>query len=160
MIRLKLQPLDAEEAFAPFGQVLSPWREGDHPRRNYAAELFNDRSGARPNLRVQRTQPTSLPFRTTQIERHAHSSQMFAPLSGGPLFRHRLSLGCRRRAAVWRSGRAFRALGDQAVNYNVGTWHLGFMAEEPGTFLMLRWEDGTSGDEEVLMLDIDITIEA
>ena len=36
---------------------------------------------------------------------------------------------------------------------------MGFMAADgPGTFLMLRWEDGTPADEEVLMLDTRITV--
>jgi ureidoglycolate lyase len=157
-MKLKLQPL-TEEAFAPFGQVLS-WKEGEHPRRNFHAALFSDRGVARPNLRVQRTQPTALPFQTAQIERHAHSSQMFAPLSGGPFF-VAVFLSDATGAPLLESGLAFRACGDQAVNYNAGTWHLGFMAaDRPGTFLMLRWEDGTPGDEEVLMLDTTVTIEA
>jgi ureidoglycolate lyase len=156
-MRFKIQPL-TEETFAPFGQVLS-WREGDHPRRNFHAALFGDRDGAKPNLRVQRTQPTALPFRTAQIERHVHSSQLFAPLSGGPFF-VTVFLSDAAGAPLLESGRAFQASGDQAVNYNAGTWHLGFMAaDRPGTFLMLRWENGTPDDEEVLMLDTTLTIE-
>jgi ureidoglycolate hydrolase len=148
-----------EAAFAPFGQVLAHKR-GDSARRNFAAELFNDRVAARPNLRVQRTDPTPLPCFASKIERHRQSSQLFAPISGGRYLvvvfpsasdGHPLIEECR----------AFVAQGDQAINYNQDTWHHGFLAlEQPGTFLMLRWEDGTSADEEFLALPNPIRIEA
>jgi len=58
------------------------------------------------------------------------------------------------------SGAAFHARGDQAVNYNRGTWHHGFMAfQRPGTFLMLRWEDGSAEDTEFLPLGEKITVQ-
>jgi ureidoglycolate lyase len=157
-VLIRARPLEPE-AFAPFGQVLQH-RPGDLLRRNFAADLFSDRPDARPNLRVQRTQPTPLPLTATLIERHRHSSQMFAPLDGGRFL-----------VAVWPSdaegrpllgqGRVFVARGDQAVNYNKDVWHHGFVAiEKAGAFLMLRWEDGTTGDEEFLPLPEPILIEA
>jgi len=153
----KVQPLTVE-AFAPFGQVLT-YRPGDHPRRNYAGELFSDRGDARPNLRVQRTQPTPLPLTMTLIERHRHSSQMFAPLSGGSYLVVVFpsdAVG----APLLDEGVAFCAEGDQAINYSVDTWHHGFVAlGGAGTFLMLRWEDGTTGDEEFLPLAEPIMVE-
>ena len=157
MIRLKLRPLEPE-AFAPFGQVLD-WREGLHPRRNYAAELVNGRAEAEPNLRVQRTEPTPLPITAVKIERHAFSSQMFAPLSGDPFFVVVFPSDEAGQPLV-SGGLAFAARGDQAINYKRSTWHLAFMARErPGTFLMLRWEDGTADDEEVRPLAEPILIE-
>jgi ureidoglycolate lyase len=157
-VLIRAQPLDPD-AFAPFGQVLQH-RPGDLARRNFAAELSSDRHHARPNLRVQRTQPTPLPLTATFIERHRHSSQMFAPLDGGRFL-----------VAVWPSdekgdprldqGQAFLARGDQAVNYNRDVWHHGFVAvEKAGAFLMLRWEDGSPRDEEFLSLTDPIRIEA
>lgn len=155
---IRARPLEPE-AFAPFGQVLEH-RPGDLARRNFAADLFSDRPAARPNLRVQRTQPTPLPLTATLIERHRHSSQMFAPIDGGRFL-----------VAVWPSnsegrpvldqGHAFLARGDQAVNYDRDVWHHGFVAiEKAGAFLMLRWDDGTAGDEEFMSLAEPIRIEA
>jgi ureidoglycolate lyase len=154
---IRAQPLQ-EAAFAPFGQVLA-YKPGDPARHNFAAELFSDRPAARPNLRVQRTEPISLPYVASMIERHRHSSQMFAPISGGsylvvvfpaaPDGKPLADQGC-----------AFVARGDQAINYKCDTWHHGFLAlQTPGTFLMLRWEDGTSTDEEFLALPNPIRID-
>ena len=155
---IKARPLN-QAAFVPFGQVLAH-DPGESARRNFAADLFSDRPGARPNLRVQRTEPTPLPHIARLIERHRHSSQMFAPISGGPYLvvvfpsatdgQPLLAEGC-----------AFVASGESAINYNRDTWHHGFLAlERPGTFLMLRWDDGTSDDEEFLPLTSPIRIEA
>lgn len=154
---LKARPLDAA-AFAAFGQVLEH-RAGDDPRRNFAAALFSDRADARPNLRVQRTAPTPLPFVATRIERHRHSSQMFAPISGGA-YLVVVFPSAPDGAPLIEQGCAFVAAGTQAINYNRDTWHHGFMTlETAGTFLMLRWEDGSSGDEEFLDLPAPIRIE-
>jgi ureidoglycolate lyase len=156
-VRIKVQPLD-EAAFAPFGQVLAH-APGDPSRHNFAAKLFNDRPVARPNLRVQRTEPTSLPYVASVIERHCHSSQMFAPISGGSYLVVVFPSATDGKPLV-EDGCAFVARGDQAINYNRNTWHHGFLAlGQAGTFLMLRWEDGTSGDEEFLSLENPIRIE-
>jgi len=158
MMVIKAQPL-TEAAFAPFGQVLAH-KMGDPARHNFAAELFNDRPAARPNLRVQRTEPTSLPYVASMIERHRRSSQMFAPISGGSYLVMVFPSAADGHPLV-EKGCAFAARGDQAINYNRDVWHHGFLAlERPGTFLMLRWEDGTSGDEEFRPLPNPIRIEA
>jgi ureidoglycolate lyase len=154
---IKAQPLTAS-AFAPFGQVLEH-RPGDPGRRNFAAELFSDRPGAAPNLRVQRTQPTPLPLIASVIERHPHSSQMFAPISGGQYLVVVFPSDADGQP-ILPAGRAFVAGGGQAVNYNKGAWHHCFVAlNGPGTFLMLRWDDGTGADEEFLSLPIKVRIE-
>lgn len=154
---LTSRPL-TRETFAPFGQVLD-YQPGDIGRRNFAAELFTDRTSARPNLRVQRTEPTELPVFARVIERHRHSSQMFAPISGGP-YLVVVFPSDHSGQPVIEHGHAFVASGNQAVNYNRDTWHHGFLAlQTQGTFLMLRWEDGSSGDEEFLELAVPIRIE-
>ena len=153
---LKLQPLTTE-AFVPFGQALC-WEPGNVLRHNYAAQLFNDRPAAKPNLRVQRTENTALPMEVTLIERHRHSSQIFAPLSGGP-FLVIVFPSDPAGTPLLEKGMAFHARGDQAINYNRDTWHVGFSAyQKPGTFLMLRWEDGGPDNLEFLELSNKITI--
>ena len=156
MLILKVRPLD-HESFKPFGQLLAA--EGDYPtRHNFAANLSSDRPQARPNLRVQWNEPTPLPHIVTIIERHRHSSQMFAPITGG----RSLVIVFPSDAAgqpMLDAGHAFVADGNQAINYNANTWHHGFRALDSGAFLMLRWDDGTRGDEEFLTLQEPIRIE-
>lgn len=154
---IKAQALE-HKLFAPFGQVLS-WSPGDPDRQDFAASLFNGRPAARPNLKVQRVEPVSLPHTATLIERHRHSSQMFAPLSGGS-FLIMVFLSDENGQPILESGLAFVGSGNQAINYNADTWHHPFLAlGAPGTFLTQRWEDGTSGDEEFLPLTTQIRIE-
>jgi ureidoglycolate lyase len=158
MTILKPQKLE-RAAFAPFGEVLE-YTPGDPLRHDFAAKLFNDRPAAKPNLRVQYTQPTPLPLTITMIERHRHSSQMFAPLSGGSYLVIVFPSGSNG-DPVLEAGSAFIGQGNQAINYNVDTWHHGFLAlDGPGTFLMLRWENGTGGDEEFLQLSTSLRVEA
>ena len=155
---IKAQSLN-QASFTPFGQVLefSP----DHPEpRDFAAKLFNDRPGAQPNLRVQRHEPTPMPYMAILIERHRHSSQTFVPLSGGS-YLIMVFLSDHDGNPVLESGLAFIGAGNQAINYNCDTWHHPFMVlNAPGTFLMLRWQDGTSGDEEFRPLPSPIHIQA
>ena len=154
---LKIQPL-TRAAFLPFGQVLD-FEPGDAARRNFAAELFNGRSGAKPNLRVQRSAPAAVPLICNVIERHRHSSQMFAPLSGGA-YLVVVFPSDNAGAPLVSHGFAFAARGDQAINYHRDTWHQAFLAlDRFGIFLMLRWEDGTAGDEEFLELQLPIGVE-
>jgi ureidoglycolate lyase len=153
---LRIRRLTRTE-FAPFGQVLD-FAPGDEARRNFAAELFNGRTDARANLRVQHTDPTPLPHIASIIERHSHSSQLFAPLSGSP-YLVVVFPSAEDESPVLSGGHAFLARGDQAINYRQGTWHHGFVAlQRAGTFLMLRWEDGTRADEEFFRLSCPIHV--
>ena len=154
---LRARPLEAA-AFAPFGQVLEQ-KPGDAARKNFAADLYSDRPEARPNLRIQRTAPTGLPLMATVIERHRQSSQMFAPMSGCPYLVVVFPSDDAGRPLL-DHGEAFIAGPGQAVNYAPDTWHHPFVAlGEGGVYLMLRWEDGTEGDEEFYPLPAPIRIE-
>lgn len=85
---------------------------------------------------------------------------MFAPMSGGS-FLVVVFPSDGTSQPILDQGRAFVANGNQAINYNRDTWHHPFAAiDGPGTFLMLRWEDGSAGDEEFLSLPYPIRIES
>jgi ureidoglycolate lyase len=152
--RVPLETL-TREAFAPFGDVvtagLGAGRDtnlGTALRFDWSAALENARPGARPNLAVFRSTPQALPFRVTLLERHAHSTQVFAAL----------------RAARWlvivapgapdggpdpAGLRAFVAQQGEAINFRRGTWHHPVIVlDEPAELLMLAWEDGGAGDCE------------
>ena len=154
MRTLNAEPI-GREAFAPFGDVLwaglsegAAANQGTAVRFNWAAQLANDRAGARPNLAIFRSTPQPLPFLVKLLERHPHSTQAFLPLvcarflvlvaptaaDGGPEL-------AGLRAFVCRAG--------QGINYRAGTWHHPIIAlDAPAEFAMLAWEDGTAGDCE------------
>jgi ureidoglycolate lyase len=152
--RIPAEPL-AAAAFAPFGQVLEapggPGRVvnlGTARRHDRAAALENTRSAAEPNVAVFRCRPQALPFRITLLERHAHSSQLFAALRA-----HRWLVVV---APALPDGgpdtgglRAFLCGPGQGVNLARGVWHHPVVAlDEPAELLMLAWEDGGPGDCE------------
>lgn len=150
--RVKLEAL-TREAFTPFGEVvtaaLGAGRDtnlGTALRFDWSAALESTRALARPNLAVFRSAPQALPFRVTLLERHVHSTQVFAAL----------------RAARWLlivapdapgggpdAGRlrAFVAGPGDAINFRRGLWHHPVIVlDQPAELLMLAWEDGGAGD--------------
>lgn len=162
--RVALEPLTAA-AFAPFGQLVAASGDGRDTnlgtavRFDWAAALENSRAQARPNLAVFRSLPQALPFRVTLLERHPHSTQVFAPL----------------RAARWlvmvapdaadggpdaSALRAFVAGAGQAINFRRGVWHHPVIVlDEPAELLMLAWEDGGAGDCEERALPQPVVVE-
>lgn len=152
--RLATEPLTAG-AFAPFGQVIEapgePGRTvnlGTARRHDWAAALQNARPEARPNVAVFRCEPQALPFAVTLLERHPHSTQMFAALRGG---RWLVMVAPDGPGGAPDPGglRAFVARPGQAVNFARGVWHHPVVVlDEPAELLMLAWEDGSAGDCE------------
>ena len=155
-MRIVAEPLTAE-AFAPFGTVLqAPPRPG---RADVSGTLANARPTAPVRLSVAAVDPLSaLPLEVKVLERHEFSSQTFMPLSvsrylvlatldapgGGPDL-DRL--------------RAFVARAGPGVTYARGTWHHPVtVLDEPASFAVLMWRDGTAGDEEFVALTTPCTV--
>lgn len=152
--RIAARPLE-RGAFAPFGDVLAapgaPGRRvnlGTAGRSDRVVALENTRPAAQPNAALFRCDPQALPFRVAMLERHPHSTQLFAALRGG----HWLVV-----VAPARPGgdpdagaaRAFLCGPGQGVNLARGVWHHPVLAiAEPAELLMLAWEDGGPGDCE------------
>ena len=152
--RIPVEPL-TREAFAPFGDVIAAG-DGDGRETNldtavrfdWTTALQNARPGARPNLAAFRAVPQELPIRLTLLERHAHSTQVFAPM----------------RVSRWLvivapdgpdgmpdpSGlRAFVAGPGVAINFRRAVWHHPILVlDEPADLLMLAFEDGSAADCE------------
>lgn len=154
MPTVRAEPL-TPEAFAPFGQVISAGlgdgvaaNQGTAVRFNWAAELVNERPGARANLAVFRSTPKELPFQIRLLERHSGSSQLFVPMSCDRF----LVAVCPADGAgePELSGlRAFVCGPGQGVNYSPNIWHHPILAlNRPAEFVMLAWEDGTPADCE------------
>jgi ureidoglycolate hydrolase len=155
-IRLTPEPLTAE-AFAAYGQVLEiPAQAG---RRDFAARLVNGRSGAKLNLALIRVEPAPLPLTIRTIERHPASSQTFVPLDGGRylvvVIRQESDGGPDAAHA-----KAFIATEHQAINYDVGTWHVGItVLDRPTSFCMTIFEDGGPDDCHFRQLERPFVVE-
>lgn len=143
--RIEARPIDAI-AFAPFGQVLEVPANGN--RQDYAAGLSATGGSLKPNLAIVRGEPRPMPFQLEAMERHPASSQAFMPLSASRY----LVLVCPSKADGSPDfGRleAFECNGNQAINYNRGTWHHGMTTlDQPGTFVMFMWDEGSERDTE------------
>jgi len=152
--RIAARPLEGG-AFAPFGEVLAapiaPGRRvnlGTAARTDHVASLESTRRDARPNVALFRCDPQALPFRVGMLERHPHSTQLFASLRGGTwlVVVAPAGPGGEPDAA---SARAFLCGPGQGVNLARGVWHHPVLAlGEPAELLMLAWEDGGPRDCE------------
>ena len=157
MKRLKIEPISAE-AFAPFGQLLPPVPPGAG-RQELIEELQNDRASARPRLSIATTEPKALPLTALQMERHVHSSQVFAPLDCANYLVMVAPHGDGGLPDLEKV-RAFRVPGDTGVNYKVDTWHHPLSPlERTGRFAILTFVDGTATDEQFVDLPQSILIE-
>jgi ureidoglycolate lyase len=158
MKRLKIEPI-SPEAFAPFGQLLPPRAPGSG-RQELIDELQNDRASARPRLAIATTAPKTLPLTATQMERHVHSSQAFAPLDCASYLVMVAPHGDGG-TPDYDKIRAFRVPGDTGVNYKADTWHHPLTPlERTGRFAILTFIDGTAADEQFVDLPQPILIEA
>ena len=150
MIEISARPLE-QEAFAPFGEVLSLPDAGG--RLYYDAALSSLRPDAWPSLSIARpSEPASLPFTVKLMERHRFSSQSFVPIDakrwlvvvaphapGGGPDASRLQ--------------AFVARGDQGVTFAADIWHHPLtVLDEAASFALFMWRNGTASDEEILDL--------
>lgn len=161
-VQLTVEPLDAA-AFAPFGDVLHPDQcaerrsinAGQTTRFHDLAHLVLTADGGEACLSIFRTRPLPTPLQLTTLERHPLSSQAFYPLSGRDWLVVVAPAGELRPAAI----RAFRARGDQGVNFHPGTWHhfsLALGAESD--FLVVDRSGGAPDcDEQDLPEPLEIT---
>jgi ureidoglycolate lyase len=143
--RIPVQPLTSE-AFAPFGEVLSPPLESG--RAFFDAALGDDRPAAAPSLSLSRIEVAHQgPLTAVRMERHAHSSQSFVPLGDAPF----LVLVCPPGGAApdMAAARAFVASGGVGVTYAAGVWHHPLtVLRAPASFAVFMWRDGGPDDEE------------
>jgi ureidoglycolate lyase len=155
-IRLTPEPLTAA-AFAAFGQVLEmPAAAG---RQDFAARLVNRRASAKPNLALIRVEPRALPLTIDTVERHPASSQAFVPLEGGRYLV--VVIGQKPDGSPDAAhARAFIATERQAINYDLGTWHVGMtVLDRPTSFCMTIFEDGGPDDCHFHQLERPLVIE-
>lgn len=150
-MRLKIQTL-TKEAFAPYGDVISV-RENDHFLiNNGSTERYHDLAKVellkegRALINIFRATPLDYPLNVKMVERHPLGSQAFVPMSERPY----LVLVAEAGETVTPDNLvAFRAEGDQGVNYHAGTWHHPVLAlDGVSDFLVVdRGGDGHNCDE-------------
>ncbi|MGL4323026.1 MAG: ureidoglycolate lyase [Beijerinckiaceae bacterium] len=152
MHTLTAQPLTAA-AFAPYGHVTESPALG---ARNYMdANLVNRRPVAgKASLSIACIEPrTERPLPLSVIERHVFSSQSFVPLNDG---RYLVLVAPKRPdgSADVQQAQAFLAAPGQSITYSPDIWH-GPMTplDQPMHFAIMMFNDGTSGDEEVIRHD-------
>jgi ureidoglycolate lyase len=139
-----LEPL-TPEAFAPFGDVVEPPRQGE--RTSLTTSLQGLDGAGQPRLSFNNAPPWTLPLTATDMERHNRSSQCFVPIDVARwVVIVAPDKGGRPDAEALR---AFLVRGDQAVNYHVGTWHHPLRPlDRPARFAVLMWTTGRKPDDE------------
>ena len=124
MITIIAKPL-TQEAFAPFGQVVDmtavagvSMNDGRAERFFDVAKIQLDGPNPRPMISLARSQPVTLPYSLTFVERHPYGSQMFFPL-GGPF----LVIVAPHEGGRPGTPLAFLTAPGQGINYALNTWH-------------------------------------
>lgn len=151
MLDLDAAPIDAA-AYGAFGHVI---QAGETPARacNHGTAAAWDGLGEITSLRPDATVGSSL-FRCSGLEadtlavrwleRHLHSTQLFAPLSGG---RYLVVVAQGGDAPDLSTLRAFVAEGATAITYHPGIWHHPMVALDRSIdFLNVLATDGTPAD--------------
>jgi ureidoglycolate lyase len=144
-------------AFAPFGEVIEtagaeaiPINEGTTVRFNDLARI--DLDGRRPLLSIFRGQPRPLPLAIRLMERHPLGTQAFVPLQR----RDYLVVVAEGAGAPGPASlRAFRARGDQGVNYARNVWHHPLLVLEPDSDFLVIDRGGWDGNYEEHRLEAD-----
>lgn len=165
-IDIRLEPL-TREAFAPFGDVIEKAGATSFETNQGTAVRYHDL--ARVDLTADQgrtlvsifeaTVPATLPVHLRLLERHPISSQAFVPLGKSPFV---IVVATGGDQPDLSSIRAFRANGQQGINFRPATWHHPLIALERADFLVIdRDGPGPGFDqdyEEVLLDAIEICV--
>ncbi len=141
-----------QEAFAPFGQVITLAGAQHYPINNGMTERYHDLARvelggvhARPLISIFRGKPYMLPLDLKLVERHPLGSQAFYPL--GP---HAwLVIVAEDQGGEPTRLRAFRPEPGQGINIAMNTWHgvLTVLEQESDFLVVDRGGDGNNLEE-------------
>jgi ureidoglycolate lyase len=141
-----------QEAFAPFGQVITLADAQHYPINNGMTERYHDLARvelggvhARPLISIFRGKPYTLPLDLKLVERHPLGSQAFYPL--GP---HAwLVIVAEDQGGEPTRLRAFRPEPGQGINIAMNTWHgvLTVLEQESDFLVVDRGGDGNNLEE-------------
>jgi ureidoglycolate lyase len=154
---LKPEPLTGK-AFAPFGEVVEIAGARHFPINQGFAERFADLAaidisseGGSTTMGIVVAQPRPEPIAVKLMERHPLGSQLFYPLQD----RDWLVLVCTdpHNATGYR---AFRAHGQQGVNYARNTWHHPLLVLHPNSRFLVIDRQGPGSNLEEVWLNRDL----
>lgn len=162
MQTLVARPLSVE-AYAPFGQVLSardvPGRganQGTAQVWDRLVDLDNRRPRARMNVSVFRCRPRQTPLELSMLERHAHSTQLFVPMTPA---RYLVVVALGGDAPDLATMQAFLVGGATGVSYRPGVWHHPMLVlDDACDFACFVFEDGSAEDCLVVPLPATVAV--
>lgn len=158
MTTIRIEPLTAE-AFAPFGDLLTPRAAPDRMinagrcERHHALATV-ERGGGEAIISIFRSEAVSLPYDCTLLERHPSGSQAFMPLGSDAW----LSVVAPDDGGRPGQPRAFLVPAGTGVNLRAGVWH-GVLTplDRPADFLVVDREGDGVNLEEVTIAPVTIT---
>ncbi|VDS07308.1 Ureidoglycolate lyase [Paracoccus haematequi] len=158
MTSIRIEPITAE-AFAPFGDVLTPRATPDRMinagrcERHHALATV-ETGGGDAIISIFRSQAVSLPYDCTLLERHPLGSQAFMPLGQGAW----LSVVAPDDGGKPGQPRAFLVPAGTGVNLRAGVWH-GVLTplDSPADFLVVDREGAGVNLEEVTIPPVTVT---
>ncbi|WEF23984.1 ureidoglycolate lyase [Paracoccus sp. S3-43] len=158
MTRIRIEPITAD-AFAPFGDVLTPRATPDRMinagrcERHHALATV-ETGGGDAIISIFRSQAVSLPYDCALLERHPLGSQAFMPLGPGAW----LSVVAPDDDGTPGQPRAFLVPAGTGVNLRAGVWH-GVLTplDSPADFLVVDREGAGVNLEEVTIPAVTIT---
>lgn len=157
--QVKALRLDAA-GFAPFGDVLEARGAPDTLINDGVCARFHDRATldfaqqGRAGLSIFNSEPCTLPYRCTLLERHPLGSQAFVPMHQNPF----LVIVAGDRDGTPGDPRAFVTAPGQGINLHRGTWH-GVLTPlaRPGLFAVVDWI-GTAANVDIHHLAEPFTV--
>jgi ureidoglycolate lyase len=158
MINLTPQPL-TKRTFSAFGDVIEtdgalhyPINQGTTERYHNLALVDVDELDGQPLISIFKSQPRLQPIALCLMERHPIASQAFIPLNQ----QNYLVVVAKPADTVNPADLiAFRARGDQGVNYYRGVWHHPLLVLEPDSCFLIVDRGGEGHNLDELWFDIE-----
>ena len=158
MINLIPQPL-TKMAFIDFGDVIETdgalhysINQGTTERYHNLAFIDVDELDGQPLISIFKGQPRPLPIVLSLMERHPIASQAFIPLNQNDYF----VVVAKASVTVTPADLvAFRARGNQGVNYHRGVWHHPLLVLEPDSNFLIIDRGGEGDNLDEILFDIE-----
>jgi ureidoglycolate lyase len=146
-------------AFSAFGDVIEtdgaqhyPINQGTTERYHNLALVDVDELDGQPLISIFKSQPRPQPIALCLMERHPIASQAFIPLNQ----QNYLVVVAKPAVTVTPADLvAFRARGNQGVNYHRGVWHHPLLVLEPDSNFLIIDRGGEGDNLDEILFDIE-----